>query len=91
MNASILKEAFALVNDERHDEYGPPHESFGRVALLWGAWLGRPLSAHDVACMMVLFKLAREAHGHKRDNLLDAAGYVGLAADCARVGEDGPC
>jgi hypothetical protein len=32
--------------------------------------------------MMVLFKLARQMHGAgKRDNYVDAAGYIGIAAD----------
>jgi hypothetical protein len=29
--------------------------------------------------MMVLLKLARNAHDHKDDNLLDAAAYLALA------------
>jgi hypothetical protein len=32
--------------------------------------------AEFVATFMVLVKLSREAHQHKRDNLVDAAGYV---------------
>jgi len=35
----------------------------------------------DVAMMMALFKIARESHQHKRDNIRDAAGYLGIYAD----------
>jgi hypothetical protein len=45
--------------------------------------LGRAVSGKDVAVCMALLKLSREAYLHKIDNLLDAAGYVGLAADMA--------
>lgn len=87
MNAQILQEALSLVNAERLDDYGTPADSFGRIAAMWSAYLDRPLSCRDVACLMALLKLGREAHRHKRDNLLDAAGYIGLADDMARQKE----
>lgn len=34
------------------------------------------ITPKDVAQMMVLFKIAREIPGHRRDNLVDQAGYV---------------
>ena len=38
------------------------------------------LSKKDVAMMMVLLKVAREQKAHKRDNLVDAVGYIRNAA-----------
>ena len=36
----------------------------------------------DVALMMVLFKIGRELNGAGcKDNMVDAAGYIALAAD----------
>jgi hypothetical protein len=81
MNGAILIEAHALVNAERQDDYGPPGESFARIAALWSAYLGHNVTGKDVALCMALLKFSREAHSHKRDNLIDAAGYIGLAAD----------
>lgn len=86
MNGQILATAQALINETRQDEYGPPKTSFTRIAGLWGAYLGKPITAHDVAVLMALLKLGREAHSHKPDNLIDAAGYIGLAADMAEAG-----
>ncbi len=83
MNGTVLNEALKLINAQRQDEYGPPSASFGRIAAMWGAYLGQPISCRDVACLMALLKLAREAHAHKEDNLVDAAGYIGLAGDFA--------
>lgn len=80
-NGNILLEAHALINAERQDDYGSPAESFARIAALWSAYLGHTVTGKDVAVCMALLKFSREAHSHKRDNLLDAAGYIGLAAD----------
>ena len=80
---SILLEAHALVNQGRQADYGAPAESFARIARLWSVYLGREITGKDVAMCMALLKISREAHCHKRDNLLDAAGYIGLAADAA--------
>jgi hypothetical protein len=39
------------------------------------------IQGDDVAYMMTLFKIARENFQHKKDNLVDAAGYLGIAGD----------
>lgn len=80
-NGAILLEAHALINAECQGDYGTPVESFARIATLWSAYLGHLLTGKDVAICMTLLKVAREANNHKRDNLLDAAGYIGIAAD----------
>jgi len=80
---SILLTACDLVNGERQREYGPPGECIGNTADLWSAYLGHPVTAKDVGICLALVKIAREAHSHKRDNLVDACGYLGLAADLA--------
>jgi predicted membrane-bound mannosyltransferase len=80
-NGAILLEAHSLINAGRQDDYGSPTESFARIAALWSAYLGRTVTGKDVAVCMALLKFSREAYAHKRDNLLDAAGYIGLAAD----------
>ena len=81
MNGRILQKALGLINGPRQDDYGPPNESFARIAALWSLYLRRPVTGIDVAMCMALLKLGREAYCHKPDNLIDAAGYIGLAAD----------
>jgi len=83
MNGNTLLEAFVLINGERQASYGNPADNLNRIASLWSAYTGHPFTAKDVAMCMALLKIAREAHGHKQDNLIDAAGYLGLAADMA--------
>ena len=38
------------------------------------------LEPRDSALMMTLFKIAREEYQRKRDNLVDGAGYLGIAS-----------
>ena len=73
---SVLLEADMLVNGERQEQYGEPREHFEMVAKLWSGVMGWEMSAADVALCMVLLKIVREVHGHKRDNIVDAAGYL---------------
>jgi len=81
MNGDILLAAHALINGDRQADYGKPEESLERIAAMWSAYLGHTITPQDVALCMTLLKIAREAHFHKQDNLVDAAGYIGLAAD----------
>ena len=70
-------------------EYGSPEESFLRIAVYWTTYLRHKgllpkdnsigVMPHDVAMMMILFKVAREEFGHKSDNLYDIIGYATLA------------
>lgn len=77
-----LDEAKACICGERQDQYGAPEDSFKLIAGYWSAYLGRDLSALDVAHMMTLFKVARmSGQGFKRDNYVDACGYMAIAAD----------
>lgn len=89
----ILRDALEVINGERQDVYGDPEDSFALIAEYWNVYLRdqnhdfNDLDSKDVAYMMTLFKLAREAHQHKRDNLVDAAGYLGIAGDMHNVNE----
>lgn len=81
----VLEEAGNIISGNRDLQYGEPEESFTAIADLWNAYIDKTitLTAKDVAMMMVLFKVAREATGQsKRDNLIDIAGYAACAAEC---------
>lgn len=75
---NILEEANRVINGERRQAYGPVKESFERVAKLWSVIADKEITSQQVALMMILFKVAREAHSHKSDNLTDIAGYTQL-------------
>ena len=79
---SLLDEAKRTITGERQDQYGAPEDSFDRIAAYWTTYLGRRVSALDVAHLMALLKLARaQGQGFQRDNYVDIAGYVSIAAD----------
>lgn len=77
----VLLKAENLINAERRTDYGNADESFENIAIMWTVYLGKKISAKDVAMCMALLKICRESAVEKEDNLIDAAGYIGLAAD----------
>jgi len=77
---SICDEAKYITGEERLKMYGHPKKNFDDIAKLWEAYLGIKITNKDVALLMVLFKIAREKAGHKRDNIVDGIGYFRNAA-----------
>lgn len=77
----VLDKAKDIINGERQDVYGDPEDSFKVIADYWSTFLCLKITSKDVALMMTLFKIAREQNQHKIDNLIDAAGYIGIAGD----------
>jgi len=77
---SILEEAQEITSGKRQEDYGTPEDSFQSIAGYWTCYLRSKgqctIGPSDVARMMILLKLAREEHRHKRDNLVDIAGYA---------------
>jgi len=83
---SLLDEAKRITTRDRQSDYGHPSDDFARTAMLWTGILagrlreGQFVSPMDVPLCMIAVKLARQAHRHKRDNLVDIAGYARTAA-----------
>lgn len=83
---SILDEAKRITEGTRRAEYGAPADDFARAAHMWTGILagklrdGQPVTAMDIPLCMIAVKLARQTHHHKRDNLVDIAGYARTAA-----------
>ena len=78
---NILEEAKEVTSGNRQEDYGMPEDSFRGIADYWTVYLDsheicRRISPTDVAKMMILLKIAREDYRHKRDNLVDIAGYA---------------
>ena len=75
---SVLQEAERLINGQRQSDYGHPIDNFTQTGRMWGAILNIPdTPAETVGLMMVAAKVSRETNVHKRDNLVDMAGYAG--------------
>tara|TARA_R110000772_G_scaffold230205_1_gene340991 strand:- start:169 stop:462 length:294 start_codon:yes stop_codon:yes gene_type:complete len=82
----ILLEAMQCITHDRAATHGDAEDSFQTIADVWSWWLSNrplsPLTAADVAMMMVLFKAGRIC-GNKthEDNYVDLAGYAALAGE----------
>lgn len=79
MNA--LEEALKIVTGDRQKDYDHPSRNFQRIADLWNGYSkakdwGITFNTEDVAMLMVLAKIGRQAYKHKQDNLVDIAGYI---------------
>jgi hypothetical protein len=72
----VTEEARSTVREDRIHQYGHPLDFCESVAGHWSVLFGIEVSAEQVALAMLHFKVAREAHQHKRDNLVDIAGYA---------------
>ena len=81
---TILQEAHTIIYGDREETYGTPSVNLERIARLWRAHLiGRygnsvNVTEEDVCWMMMQVKQARQMNKPKRDNLVDAAGYIAL-------------
>ena len=78
---SVLDEAKDITDGNRQQDYGSPEDNFTHIAKYWEEYLSHKglyfqLGAKDVAMMMVLMKIARQDNKHKRDNIVDAVGYL---------------
>lgn len=79
----ILNKASETIMVDRQNTHGDAENNFARIAALWNTYLNREdIRAHDVAAMMVLFKVARfKANPHHLDNMIDACGYAAFAGE----------
>ena len=79
-----LDKAKEIVHGDREKSYGRPEDNFSRIAMLWTDYLGYPVSAVDVAMMMVLLKTARIKSGTAtEDSFVDIAGYAACGVEIA--------
>ena len=78
LRRNILMEAAVCVCTDRNVLYGEAEDNFAVIARMWSAYLGVSVSAWDVADMMILFKVARNATAERasRDTYVDIAGYA---------------
>lgn len=83
----VLETAAAAVCGDRNADYGPPIEDFKCQATMMSAYLSRTNGAsvevrpNDIASLMAIVKLARQAHAPKTDNWVDLAGYAACGAE----------
>ncbi len=81
---TVLREAERVITQDRRDQYGAAEDCFADIAALWTTYTRRTFTAHDVAVMMALLKVARiKSNPGHADNYVDLLGYGALAAELA--------
>jgi hypothetical protein len=83
IDPTLATEAVKIVTGDRQTAYDHPRRNFARIAALWSPILGIEVTPEQVALCSVQIKIAREIHAHKRDNVVDAIGYL-LTLDACR-------
>ena len=93
--AEILDKAKNIVTGFRETSYGSPESNFDLIARLWEEYLlarwtqNHAILAEDVANMMILLKVARNATGRgKDDNYIDIAGYAACGGELLGGSDD---
>lgn len=82
--SEILQTAEKYITQDRAATHGDAEDNFGTIAKLWSVWAGMNFTAHDVAMMMCLFKIARSMNNlEHQDNYVDLAGYCAIAGELA--------
>ena len=66
---------------QRGQEYGEAAQLFEQIARRFSLVIGREINSYTAARLMVELKLARLDQGYKEDSLIDALGYMSIAAD----------
>lgn len=80
----LLIEANDIIHGERRETYGDAANGMKGVADQWSLYMRQKygieleLTAEDACWMMADVKKYRQMHKARRDNVLDAAGYIGL-------------
>ena len=75
-----LDTALNLINGERKKTYGG-NENFYRIVERWEQHIGDEIEPWKVCLLMAELKLARLANGYHDDSIVDAIGYLALAAE----------
>ena len=79
---NFLVKAEGLVAGQRHRDYGDKTDNHKNIAKLWSAYLNVKITAHDVAIMMALLKVARTKLGEvSEDTYIDMAAYGAIAGE----------
>jgi hypothetical protein len=84
LNRIEALDAVKEILSQRQAEHGKADACFEKIAGFWSFYLDRKLDSQDIACLMILLKIARQSTGSNHpDNLLDAIGYsaIGIELD----------
>lgn len=71
----VLETAAQLIMSDRNKAYGPPAESFEKIAMIITILTGKQVTREDVALFNIAQKMVRNSYVVKEDNSVDLVGY----------------
>ena len=84
----LFDEAVALIHS-RGSQYGHPMPQHSRIAELWSAYLGYPITPNQVAMAMCLVKISRSVESPEvDDHYKDALAYIAISKTCHEYMQD---
>jgi len=84
----LFDEAVALIHS-RGSQYGHPMPQHSRIAELWSAYLGYPITPNQVAMAMCLVKISRSVESPEvDDHYKDALAYIAISKTCHEAMQD---
>ena len=84
----LFDDAISLIH-QRGSQYGHPMPQHSRIAQLWSAYLGYPITANQVAVAMALVKISRSVESPEiDDHYKDALAYLAIAKTCHEAMQD---
>jgi hypothetical protein len=84
----LFDNAVKLIH-ERGSVYGHPMPQHSRIAQLWSAYLGYPITPNQVAMAMALVKISRSVESPENDDhYKDALAYISIAKTCHEAMQD---
>lgn len=79
----LLKKGIEITDGSRQTTHGDWNAQHKTASELWTAFLGFPVSSHDVCICLNLLKVSRTKHGaFNVDDYLDGGVYMMGAAEC---------
>jgi len=89
VRGQILLDAALSVGGHRGQDNSTLKNNFSLIASMWTTYTGHTLTAHDVAMMMCLLKIARIRNGGgSDDSYVILAGYAACAGEIIRLEGD---
>ena len=86
-----IDEAKGLIYNDRNDQYGSIEEEARKLAQGWSVILGCDVPPEKTLLCMAWLKIVRQAHKHKKDNVVDLIGYAQLLDDLMDSEEEDNC
>ncbi len=84
IRSDILDTARIIAEHDTEERFSIGETCYAKAAELWNVYFGDHIvDAHDVAVLLALFETARIRDGARREDYIDACGFLACAGEFA--------